>query len=89
MVCHEGSVVAARGLWTTGSAVVAHGLRCPVACGIFLDQAGIEPMSPALAGRVLTTGPAEESHNQFVCVVFITYYVEDTSDHDLQEFTFS
>ena len=25
-------------LWSTGSGIVAHGLRCPVACGVFLDQ---------------------------------------------------
>ena len=32
-------------------------LSCPAACGIFRDQAGIEPMSPALASYFLTTGP--------------------------------
>ena len=35
------SVVAAPGLWSTGSAVV-HGLRCSTACGIFPDQ-GLNP----------------------------------------------
>ena len=35
------------------------GLGCPVACGIFLDQ--IEPMSPASAGGLFTTGPPRES----------------------------
>ena len=34
-----------------GSAVVTLGLRCPLACEI-------EPLSPALAGRFLTTGPS-------------------------------
>ena len=32
------SVVAASGLWSTGLKVVAHGLSCSAACGIFLDQ---------------------------------------------------
>ena len=32
------SVVAARGLQITGSIIVAHGLSCSTACGIFLDQ---------------------------------------------------
>ena len=32
------SVVGAPGLWSTGSIVVAHGLSCSEACGIFLDQ---------------------------------------------------
>ena len=33
-----GSVVAAHGLQSTGSAVVVHRLSCSVACGIFLDS---------------------------------------------------
>ena len=32
------SVVVARGLQSAGSVVVAHGLSCPAACGIFPDQ---------------------------------------------------
>ena len=32
------SVVAAPGLWSTGSTAVTHGLSCSVACGIFPDQ---------------------------------------------------
>ena len=32
------SVVVARGLWSAGSVVVARGLRCSAACGIFPDQ---------------------------------------------------
>ena len=32
------SVVVARGLQSAGSVVVAHGLRCSMACGIFPDQ---------------------------------------------------
>ena len=41
-------------LQSTGSVVVAHELRCPVALGILLDQS---PASPALAGRFLSPGP--------------------------------
>ena len=35
---HVGSGTAAPGLQSTGSRVVAHGLSCYVACGIFLDR---------------------------------------------------
>ena len=33
-----GPGIAAPGLWSTGSVVVAYGLSCSEACGIFLDQ---------------------------------------------------
>ena len=36
------SVVVARGLWSSGSGVVARRLSCSEACGIFLDQPGID-----------------------------------------------
>ena len=39
---HMGSVVVARRLQSTGSVVVAHGLSCSAARGIFLDQ-GLNP----------------------------------------------
>ena len=35
---HAGTVVMDCGLKSTGSVVVAHGLSCPMACGIFPDQ---------------------------------------------------
>ena len=35
---HTGSVVVACRLQSAGSVVVAHGLSCSTACGIFLDQ---------------------------------------------------
>ena len=38
------------------SLVVAHGLSCPSACGISVPWPGIEPASPVLQGRLLTTG---------------------------------
>ena len=44
------------------SVIAAHGLRCLVACGIFPDT-GIEPVSPALAGQFLTTGPSGKSRS--------------------------
>ena len=34
----QASVAVVPGLWSTGSVVVVLGLRCPEACGIFLDQ---------------------------------------------------
>ena len=55
--CHVRSFVAARGLQSTGSVVVARGLSCSAACGILVPRPGIEPVSPALQGRFLTTGP--------------------------------
>ena len=38
------------------SLVVAHGLSCPAPCGILVPKPGMEPESPALEGRFLTTG---------------------------------
>ena len=66
---HAGSVVAVCGLSRcdsqalecTGSVVAAHRLSCPTACEILLPQPGIEPMSPALEGGFLTTGPTGNS----------------------------
>ena len=39
-----------------GSVIVAHGPSCSAACGN-LPRPGLEPMSPALAGRFSTTAP--------------------------------
>ena len=44
-----------------GSVVVVHKLSCPEACGNLVPGPEIEALSPALAGRFLTTGPAETS----------------------------
>ena len=44
-----------------GSVVVAHGPSCSVACG--LPRPGLEPMSPALAGRFSTTAPPGKPYN--------------------------
>ena len=62
------------GLWTSGlqqlrhcgSVVLAHGLSCPVVCGILLPRSGIEPVSLALAGGFLTTGSLGKS-----CIVLL------------------
>ena len=35
----------------------SHGLSCPMAYGILVPPLGMEPTSPALEGRFLTTGP--------------------------------
>ena len=52
-------VVEAQALVSGASVVGAHELSCPEACGI--SGPGIEPMSPSLAGRFLTTGPLGKS----------------------------
>ena len=51
----QASVFAACGLQSTDSLVVVNG-PVPHRCGIFLDQ-GRGRVSPALRGRLLTTGP--------------------------------
>ena len=57
----------------TGSVVVACGLSCPMVCGILVprrgilvSRPGIEPSSPALGGRFLTTGPPGKSLESWV-----------------------
>ena len=42
--------------------VAACQLSFPVVCGILVPQPGIEPASPALEGRFLTTLPPGKSH---------------------------
>ena len=41
--------------------IVEHRLRCSVAWGILVPQPGLEPSSPTLEGRSLTTGPSGKS----------------------------
>ena len=43
------------------SVVVVYRLSCPLACGILVPWPGIEPVSPAMAGRFLSTGPPGKS----------------------------
>ena len=40
-----------------GAVVVVCGLSCSVTCEILVPSPGIEPVSPALRGEFLTTGP--------------------------------
>ena len=40
---------------------MVRGLGCPAACGILVPRPGIEPVSPALEGGFLTTGPPVKS----------------------------
>ena len=44
-----------------GSVTVMDRLSCPEACGISVPQPWIKPMSPALEGRFITTGPPGKS----------------------------
>ena len=44
-----------------GSVVVARRLSCPAARGFLVPRPGIEPVSSALEGRILTTGPPGKS----------------------------
>ena len=53
------SVAAACGLQSAGSAVAAHGLSFPSTWD--LPGPGTEPVSPALAGRFLSTAPPGKS----------------------------
>ena len=50
------------------SVVVALGLSCPEICGILVPQPGMKPMSPALEGRILTTGPPGKSWHMLLKV---------------------
>ena len=56
---HAGSVFATRELLLgrEGSVVASCGCHCSTACGILIPQAGIRPVSLALQGGFLTTGP--------------------------------
>ena len=47
-----------------GFIVVACGLSCSKACGILVSRLGIEPVSPALRGGFLITGPPGKSPSQ-------------------------
>ena len=44
------------------SVVAVHGFSCSAACRILVPRPGIKPVSPALAGGFLTTGPPGKSH---------------------------
>ena len=73
-LCHVGSFVAAHGPSSCGLQVLEHvgsvtagpRLSCSSACGILVPQPGIEPMSPALTGGFLSTGPPGKSLQLFL-----------------------
>ena len=68
---HLGSVVVAHGPQSAqASIVVAQGLSCSMACGD-LPGAGIEPVSPALAGGYLTTAPPGKSGISVILLAFL------------------
>ena len=52
-------------LQPAGSGVEAQGFSCPVACEILVSPPEIEPVSPALEGRFLTTGSPGMSSSNF------------------------
>ena len=67
---HTGPVIAVLELWNTGPVVAAHGLSCSEACGI-------KPVSPALAGRFLTTEPPGKPLQQVFAVsheIFLVWH---------------
>ena len=52
---------------------MTHGLSgntCSTACGILVPQPGMEPVSSALQGRFLTTGPPRKSQSLDLSVLF-------------------
>ena len=62
----------ALSLRSTSSVVMARGLSYPAACGIPVPRPEIEPVSPALEGGFITTGPPGKSLNfKNVIQVFI------------------
>ena len=62
----------APGLQHMGSEVAVHGLSHPPAFGVLVPQPGIEPVSPALEVKFLTTRPPGKSLlNSIFIVIFI------------------
>ena len=62
---HPGSSVLRPCCSAHASLVMVLGLSCPAARGILLPAAGIEPASPAVESRVLTTSPPRKSQIMF------------------------
>ena len=48
-------------IWLHQILAVTQGLACPMACGILVPRAGVEPASPTLEGRFFTTGLSGKS----------------------------
>ena len=51
--------------------IMDYGLRCFVECGILVPRPGIEPVSPVLQSRFLTTGPPGKPHIFSYCFLTI------------------
>ena len=62
--CGGFSCFGAWALGCMGSVVQVHRLSCPVTCGILVPGPEIKSISPALAGRFLTTGSPGKSHSE-------------------------
>ena len=76
-LCCGAWAFSSRDAWApehVGSVAAVCGLSCPVACGILVPQPGIEPGSPALQGRFLTTGPLLKSlvlYYFYLCMFYL------------------
>ena len=58
-------------MWKLSLQFINSGLRCFVACGILVPRPGIEPVSPVLQSRFLTTGPPGKPHIFSYCFLTI------------------
>ena len=63
--CGDVSCCGAWALECVDSVVVGHGLRCSLVCGILVPGPRIEPVSPVMVGKFLTTGPPGKSPHSF------------------------
>ena len=63
-----GALLFLQTLGTHASVVVVCRLSYPAACRILVPGPGLEPVSPALADRFLTTGPPEKSPSMYLQV---------------------
>ena len=54
---------------------------CPVACRTLTPQPGMEPVSPALQGRFLTTGPPRKSYQILTLSSLYTYCSQVSGDN--------
>ena len=77
-----GSVVAARGLWSTDSAVVAHGLGCTVACGIVPRQRS----NPRLLHWQVQSSPL--SHRESPITIDFNFNFILMKSNSMQSFSF-
>ena len=71
---HVGSVVAAPGLWSTGSAAAVHALSCSTACGIVPDQ-GLNPC--LLHGQVDSLPLSPQESPKFLDLNYCTMVIKE------------